>query len=213
MRTRPVSHRTSTERGPATGTDGFAVLDLETTGLSPARGARAIEIGVVLVDPDGSVEDRWETLVDPGGGAGPTHIHGVTDAMLVGAPTFAEVVGDLAVRLQGRAIVAHNAAFDIGFLDAEFSHAGLLWDRNPLCTMRLARKRGLRPANLAYLCGHYGIVNQRAHHALGDADATAALLGHLAVTPEEVPTAVAFPAGHPEPSGRIHLRPGLGARG
>lgn len=182
------------------------MLDLETTGLSPARGARAIEIGVVLVGTDGAVEDRWETLVDPGCGAGPTHIHGVTDEMLDGAPAFGDISGDLADRLEGRAIVAHNADFDIGFLDAEFAGVGLVWDRHPLCTMRLARRRGHYPANLAYLCDHFGIVNGEAHHALGDALATAELLACLAVTTAEVPSAVQFPGGHPAPSGLVQVR-------
>lgn len=184
------------------------MLDLETTGLAPSRGARAIEIGVVLVTMDGVVEDRWETLIDPGCGPGPTHIHGVTGDMLDGAPSFAEVAGDLADRIEGRTIVAHNAAFDVGFLDAEFAGSGVAWDRHPLCTMRLARSRGLRPANLAYLCDHYGIVNHGAHRALGDAVATAELLVHLDVDPTEVPAPVGFPAGHPDASGRVHLRPG-----
>lgn len=187
---------------------GFAVLDLETTGLSPARGARPIEIGLVSVTPDGVVEDAWETLVDPGCGAGPTHIHGVTDAMLDGAPTFADVLGDLTARLEGRTIVAHNASFDIGFLDAEFAAAGLGWRRAPLCTMRLARRRGYRPATLAYLCDTLGIVNQAAHRALGDAVATAELLSRLDVRPEETPPAVEFPSGHPAPTGVFALRPG-----
>ncbi len=187
---------------------GFAVLDLETTGLSPRRGARAIEIGLVLVDASGTVEERWETLIDPGCGPGPTHIHGVTEDMLVGAPTFTEVAGDLASRLERRTVVAHNADFDIGFLDAEFARVGLDWERRPLCTMRLARKRGYYPANLAYLCGALGIVNHGAHRALGDAAATAELLVALKVTPRETPAAVTFPSGRPDPTGWVHLRPG-----
>lgn len=184
------------------------MIDLETTGLSPAKGARAIEIGMVLVSTDGLIQDRWQTLVDPGGGPGPTHIHGVTADMLEGAPTFAAVAGDLAVQLEGRTIVAHNAAFDIGFLDDEFARAGVVWKRSPLCTMRLARKRGQYPTSLAACCAAYGIVNHGAHHALGDAVATAELLNRLAVRPAETPRPVDFPSGHPEPSGLLHLRPG-----
>lgn len=188
-------------------TAGFAVLDLETTGLSPRKGARTIEIGLVLVAADGAVEENWETLVDPGCAPGPTHIHGVTGSMLHGAPTFVDIAGDLASRLSGRTIVAHNAAFDVSFLDAEFRRAGLRWTREPLCTMRLARRRGYRPANLAYLCEMFGIVNHGAHHALGDAVATAELLARLVVEPDETPEAVGFPTGHPLPCGRVHVRP------
>lgn len=187
-------------------TAGFAVLDLETTGLSPRKGARALEIGLVLVAADGAVEESWETLVDPGCAPGPTHIHGVTGSMLDGAPTFADIAGDLALRLSGRTIVAHNAAFDVSFLDAEFRGVGLRWTREPLCTMTLARRRGYRPANLAYLCETFGIVNHGAHRALGDAVATAELLARLAVQPDETPEAVGFPSGHPDPTGRVHAR-------
>lgn len=189
--------------------EGFAVIDLETTGLSPARGARMIEIGLVLVDGAGTIEESWETLVDTGVGPGPTHIHGVTEAMLVDAPGFADIAGDLAERLEGRTVVAHNATFDMGFLDAEFARLGLAWERTPLCTMRLARRRGLYPASLAACCANYGITNSRAHHALGDATATAELLVHLEVQPDEILGPVGFPTGRPFPSGRVHLRPGV----
>lgn len=182
------------------------MLDLETTGFSPSKGARTVEIGLVLVGLDGVVEDRWETLVDPGGSPGPTHIHGVTTQMLDGAPRFADIAGDLASRLVGRTFVAHNAQFDIAFLDAEFGELGLRWQRTPLCTMRLARRRGHHPANLEFLCQEFGIVNHGAHRALGDAEATAELLTRLEVRPDETPDAVGFPAGHPDPSGRVHLR-------
>jgi DNA polymerase III epsilon subunit family exonuclease len=204
----PTSASTTvTVPSAAAATAGFAVLDLETTGLSPRKGARTIEIGLVLIAADGTVEERWETLVDPGCAPGPTHIHGVTGSMLDGAPTFADIAGDLAFRLSGRTIVAHNASFDVSFLDAEFRRVGLRWTREPLCTMALARRRGYRPANLAFLCETFGIVNHGAHHALGDAVATAELLVHLAVEADETPAAVAFPSGHPFPCGRVHLRP------
>ena len=201
-----VRHPVKSTRSAPNASAGFAVLDLETTGLSPAKGARTIEIGLVLLEADGTLTDQWQTLVDPGCGAGPTHIHGVTDSMLTGAPCFAEVAGDLASRLEGRTIVAHNASFDVTFLNAEFAAAGLTWECKPLCTMRLARKRGIYPANLEFLCSHFGIENTGAHHALGDALATAELLRQLQPRTGEVPKAVGFPNGHPEPSGRVHLR-------
>ncbi len=201
-----AASRTTTVAQGVLDLGGFAVLDLETTGLSPRKGARTVEIGLVLVAADGTVEEHWQTLVDPGCAPGPTHIHGVTAAMLRGAPTFADIAGDLALRLLGRTLVAHNASFDIGFLDAEFAAAGLQWQRHPLCTMQLARRRGHRIANLAHLCEFFGIVNQGAHHALGDAVATAELLACLDLSPDETPGHVDFPTGHPAPSGRVHLR-------
>ncbi len=196
LRTDPSSHT------------GFAVLDLETTGLQPKRGARIIEIGVVIVDTDGAVTGEWETLVDAGRGAGPTHIHGVNDAMLEGAPSFAEIAGDLAELLVDRVLVAHNARFDVGFLDAEFRRADIAWSREALCTMQLAKRRGHYPVNLAACCETYAITNHGAHRALGDALATAELLRCLQVGADELPPAVAFPAGLPASSGRVHARTG-----
>ena len=59
------------------GATGFAVLDLETTGLWPSYGHRIVEIGIVLLDSEGNMEGDWETLVNPQRDLGPTHIHGV----------------------------------------------------------------------------------------------------------------------------------------
>lgn len=189
-------------------TTGFAVLDLETTGLSPKSGARIVEIGIVFLDDAGVVQAEWETLVDPGVGPGPTHIHGITASMIAGAPSFAAVAGSLAAELSGRVLVAHNAKFDVGFLDAEFARVGLTWAREPLCTLKVARRRQ-RPLSLAACCESFGIVNHAAHRAIGDAQATAELLGCLALTPDEVPVPVSFPHGWPEPSdqARLHPRP------
>lgn len=186
--------------------NGFAVLDLETTGLQPKRGARIIEIGVVTIDVGGTVTGQWETLVDAGCGSGPTEIHGVDDTMLAGAPSFTEIAGDLAALLDQRVLVAHNASFDVGFLDAEFRRADIAWSRAPLCTMQLARRRGHYPANLAACCAEYQIVNHGAHRALGDALATAELLGHLHVEPAELPPVVSFPSWLPAASGRVLAR-------
>ena len=191
---------------PATTVTGFAVLDLETTGLYPKTGARIVEIGVVFLDAAGATVSHWETLVDPERDPGPTEIHGVTSAMLERAPTFAAIAGNLASSLEGRVLVAHNAKFDVGFLDAEFARAGVGWSREPLCTLKLARRRGL-PLSLAACCGAFGIVNHDAHRALGDAVATAELLLRLDCRPGEMPGGVTFPDGWPDPADQALLRP------
>lgn len=174
-----------------TAVPGYAVVDLETTGLDPRAGARIIEIGVVTLGPDRGVEDTWETLVDPGVAPGPTRIHGIDRAMLRGAPTFAEVSSELVQRLTGRIVVAHNARFDMSFLDAEFARIGLGWTRHALCTLQLARRRRL-PRKLDACCAHFGIVNRGAHHALGDAMATVELLDKLDPHEREIPDPVRF---------------------
>src|ERR687886_2108778 len=85
-----------------------AVLDVETTGLSP-RTDRIVELGVVLLDDRGEVEAEFETLINPGRDVGPTHLHGIRAADVAEAPSFAEVAPYLRSLLSGRVVVAHNA--------------------------------------------------------------------------------------------------------
>ena len=159
----------------------FAVLDVETTGLSPKRD-RIVEIAVVRCTPDGSFIDEWSTLVDPGRDPGPTHIHGITAEDLQGAPTFADIADALRDRLDGSMISAHNLAFDAGFLAAEFARAGVMPpDRPALCTMQLARH--VLPDNdgysLAACAATLGIDHPDAHRALPDTRVTAAVLASM----------------------------------
>lgn len=164
----------------ATSTGGFAVIDFETTGLSPLRGDRVVEVAVVHVNRVGRVEGSWETLVNPGRDVGRHDIHGVRAADVLAAPSFAEVAPRLLELLRGRVVVAHNLRFDESFLRAELSRAGYaeLADLVGLCTMTTARD--LLPGSgrsLRDCCAAYGIDLQNAHRASVDALATAALLG------------------------------------
>ena len=118
----------------------LAALDLETTGLSPARGDRIIEIAIV-VGRRGEEPRTWSSLVDPERPVAATHIHGITDAMLQGQPRFADLVPAIAAQLDGAVVVAHNAPFDMGFLDHECAGAGLRLPVRPvLDTLGLARR-------------------------------------------------------------------------
>jgi DNA polymerase-3 subunit epsilon len=157
-----------------------AVIDVETTGLSP-RTDRVVEIGVVLLDDRGEVELEFETLVDPGRDVGPTRLHGIRAADVVGAPTFADVAPYLRSLLAGRAVVAHNALFDLRFLAREFARAGQPVDLPPtLCTMRLAPLFfGPGTRSLQALCGYVDIPLEHSHAALHDARATAQLMLHM----------------------------------
>src|SRR3954467_4087973 len=100
----------------------FAVLDLETTGLS-ARGAdRICEIAIVRARL-GRPPDPWTSLVPPGRSI-PAHIAAKTqidDRLVAAAPSFAQLVPLVRKRLSGTVLVAHNAPFDVGFLRAELS--------------------------------------------------------------------------------------------
>lgn len=160
--------------------NGYAVVDVETTGLAPGLHHRVVEVAVVQLDHRGRTIAEWCTLVNPRRDLGPQHIHGIRAAEVRNAPTFADIAGDLAERLAGRVIVAHNLSFDARFLQAEFARAGLdvpLGEAPGLCTMRLA-DRFLRAAarSLAACCAAAGIQHAEAHSALHDARAAAALL-------------------------------------
>jgi DNA polymerase-3 subunit epsilon len=160
--------------------NGYAVIDLETTGFSPRQGHRIIEIGVVHVSPTGEIERSFETVLNPGRDLGPVHVHQIRGRDVAGAPTFAEVAGTLVELLQGRVLVAHNARFEVTFLAAEFERLGHRWPvelEDALCTMRLASV--FLPGSgrkLSDCCSAYDIELVNAHEALADAAATALLL-------------------------------------
>jgi DNA polymerase-3 subunit epsilon len=157
----------------------YAVVDLETTGLSPTRHHRILELGVVHLDEQLQQIDSWSTLVNPARDVGPVEIHGVTSAMVRDAPTFADLAGDLHELLGGTVLVAHNAKFDIAFLEAEFHRAcGHCPPLAAVCTMLLADSVGL-PRSLAAACDAVGVEHRGAHTALGDATATTALFTAL----------------------------------
>lgn len=158
---------------------GFAVIDLETTGLNPHTHDRVVELAIVHVDEYGNTTERWETLINPARDLGPQHIHGIRSADILDAPAFADIVGDVIELLQGRVLVAHNASFDSRFLYSEFERSGVpLWQQpNWLCTMQLARQ--CIPGSgrsLADCCAAYDIELVGAHRACVDAVATAQLL-------------------------------------
>ena len=159
----------------------FAVLDVETTGLSPARD-RIIEIAVVRCAPDGSFLDEWSTLVDPGRDPGPTHIHGITASDLEGAPSFEDIAEELRERLAGSMVAAHNLSFDAGFLAAEFQRAGSTTPDQPaVCTLLLARHvlKGNKGYSLAACAATLGIDHPNAHRALADTRVTASVLAAM----------------------------------
>lgn len=160
----------------------FAVVDVETTGISYNSHHRVIEIGVVLLDSDLRVEHRWETLLNPDRDLGPSHKHGIMARDVLDAPVFADVADEFASLLEGRLLVAHNAPFEAGFLAAEFGRLGVAAELAPsaLCTMHLA-PRALQAAGrtLEACCSAAGIVNDHPHAALADATATALLFTEL----------------------------------
>jgi DNA polymerase-3 subunit epsilon len=157
--------------------NGYAVVDVETTGLSPGHHHRVIEVAVVHVDESGRRTDEWCTLVNPRRDLGAQHVHGISAAEVRRAPEFAGIAGELAARLSGRVLVAHNLSFDLRFLSAEFARLGHEFTASGLCTMQLAgRFLGAPSRSLVACCEAAGVPMGTAHSALHDARAAAGLL-------------------------------------
>jgi DNA polymerase III subunit epsilon len=154
------------------------VIDVETTGLSAAAD-RVLELAAVRCTAAGEVLGELHTLVDPECPVAATFVHGVDDRMVAGAPCFRDVADLLLALLDGAVVVAHNAAFDVGFVQAELERSGIYVGRLPrVCTMALRRQVGLPgpPAHrLRWACWQEGVPIQSAHAAVCDARATGAL--------------------------------------
>ena len=153
------------------------VLDTETTGLDPFQGDRLVEIGCIeLVNriPSGQTFHRY-FYPERGMPAEALAIHGLTDEFLKDKPLFADVVDELVGFLGDAPLVIHNAAFDLGFLNAELERAGraLIARERMVDTLLIARRKHAGGANrLDDLCVRYAIDNSHRtkHGALLDAE-------------------------------------------
>lgn len=156
----------------------YVVVDVETTGGRGDR-HRVTEIGAVKV-VNGKIIDRFQTLLDPQRTIPPgiTRLTGITQAMVDGAPLFADVADEFAAFLDGAIFVAHNVEFDYGFICQEFRRLGRTLRMPKLCTCASMRRLypGRRSYSLASLCAAYDIPLDTHHRALCDAEAAAQLL-------------------------------------
>lgn len=119
----------------------FTVFDVETTGMSPT-GDRIVELAALRVDQDGS-EREFHTLVNPERPipSAVISIHHITDDMVIGAPHFSTVGKMFLDFACGSTLAAHNARFDLGFLQESLARCGLpLWEGKTIDTIRLVRK-------------------------------------------------------------------------
>lgn len=156
-----------------------AVLDFETTGLSPAWGDRPTEVAVTLVS-SGRIVDRFQSLMNPGRSIPwqVTQLTGITNEMVALAPPVESVMRQ-ASRFVGRhPIVAHNASFDRKFWDAELNRLSVSSGAAFACTMLISRR--LYPAapnhKLGTLVDMLGLPKAlRAHRAMADAEMAAHL--------------------------------------
>jgi DNA polymerase-3 subunit epsilon len=179
------------DNGAVQSPDTVAVIDFETTGMSPAMGARATEIAAVLVR-EGRIVGRFASLMRSGVRVPPfiEQLTGISNRMLAGAPPAAEVMAEVAEFTRGCGVVAHNAAFDRAFWRHE---RALAWSATAAgqadhacagepaefaCTLLLARRLYPEAPNhkLGTLVSFHGITpTGRAHRALADAEVTAEL--------------------------------------
>ncbi len=166
----------------------IAVIDFETTGLSPAAGHRATEIAIVLLEGT-RVVGRFQSLMNAGRYI-PAFIEqytGISNEMIRAAPPAAEVMTEALRFVQGAPLVAHNASFDQQFWQAELRclggrkrpDAGWTSPSPFACTMLLSRR--LYPQAVSYRLGalaslHALPATGRAHRAMADAEMAAALL-------------------------------------
>jgi DNA polymerase III subunit epsilon len=154
------------------------VLDTETTGLEVSAGHRIIEIGCVELLHRRPTGRSWHRYLKPGREVDPgaLAVHGITNEFLASQPAFGEVAGEFLAFIDGAELVIHNAEFDVGFLDAEFGHAGLgetVAARCQVCdTLAMARRMHPGQRNsLDALSKRYNVDNsdRDLHGALKDA--------------------------------------------
>lgn len=159
----------------------FAIVDIETTGGFGAKN-KITEIAIIIHDGDREL-DRYSSLVDPDAfiPQNITALTGITNEMVEGAPKFYEVAKKVWEMTEGRTFVAHNVGFDYNIIKNEFKDLGAKFQRQKLCTIRLAKKisPGKPSYSLGNLCESFGIPLQNRHRALGDTEATALLFKML----------------------------------
>jgi len=158
----------------------LAVIDFETTGMSPEHGARATEIAAVLVR-DGAIVGRYQSLMNTGAYIPPfiEELTGISNAMVRQAPAAERVMREVAEFVGGHPLVAHNASFDRKFWDDELARVGLSRQQEFACSMLLARRIFPDAPNhkLGTLVEYTRVpVTGRFHRALADAEMTANLL-------------------------------------
>lgn len=153
------------------------ILDTETTGLDPAQGHRVVEIGALELVNHVPTGQTFHVYINPEREMPPEAeaVHGLSAAFLRGKPKFSAIADDLLAFIAESSIVIHNAAFDVGFLNAELGNLG----RAPLLperivdTLQLARqKHPMGPNSLDALCRRYGVDNSKRtkHGALLDSE-------------------------------------------
>lgn len=162
----------------------IAFIDFETTGLSPGNGDRATEVAAVLVR-DGQFVDRYQSLMNAGVRI-PAHIQsltGITDEMIADAPSASTVMREVSDFVGNFPLVAHNAAFDKRFWDAELARIKCSRRQEFACSMLVSRR--VMPQAPSHKLGELARFAKlpptgRSHRAQADAEMAAHLMHHMA---------------------------------
>nr|WP_153921450.1 3'-5' exonuclease [Pseudomonas sp. JG-B] len=164
--------------------DPIAVIDFETTGITPGNDCRATEIGVVILE-GGRIVDRYQSLMNAGVPIPPfiQGLTGITNAMVREAPPAEQVMGEAADFIGDLPLLAHNASFDQKFWDFELARIGRSRRQAFACSLLLARRLLPEAPNhkLGTLNAWANLPDTgKAHRALADAEMAANLTLHLA---------------------------------
>ena len=160
----------------------FALLDVETTGLSPSYGHRVCEVACLCVR-DGAEVGSIESLVDPRRpiSSGAFYVNQITPEMLAGAPVFASIAGPLLALLEDAVLVAHNAPFDLGFLAKELAIAGCAQPTGAVVdTLALSRRLyHLSSHSLHVVASALNVPIEPVHRAMSDVQVTRYVLEEM----------------------------------
>lgn len=146
-------------------------VDVETSGMKPSRD-RVIEIGIIRVE-DGKVVKEFNSLIDPESHVPGwiTNVTGIKNSDVVGQPVFGDVAQEVMELFKDSLFVAHNVAFDYGFIGQEFKRLGLDFCQSKLCTIKLSRK--VYPQyprhSLSHIIYRHKIKIENRHRAYDDA--------------------------------------------
>ncbi len=153
----------------------FTLWDTETTGLSPVH-HRIVEIAAIRVNTDGTRE-VFESLINPERTIPPqvSRVHGITNAHVVHSPKFHEIAPDFMRFIEGSTLVAHNARFDLSFLQESLARCGLEpWNGKAMDSIPVFKQvfPGLKSYKLQELRARFnlGTGTEKAHRALGDVE-------------------------------------------
>lgn len=169
----------------------YVVLDLETTGNSPKKNEKIIQVGAVLIE-NGEISERFASFVNPGCSISPfiEHLTGISNELVKNAPTFSQIAPMLIDMLEGASLVAHNVPFDLSFLQYELKENGFeTFKGKAIDTVELSRI--LLPTQSSYkltdLASFYSFVHDNPHRADSDAEVTAFIFLELLKKIEKLP--------------------------